>query len=244
MKTTAVLEGDAYTLNGTKTFITNGSRASTYVVLAKTDPSKGNKGISAIIVERDMRGVSVGKKENKLGMRASDTAMMMFDGVKVPKTNLLGNEGEGFKQALAVIDSGRIGIAALSVGLAQGALDAALKYAKERQAFGKPIAEFQGIQFKLADMETEVQAARLLTYRAAIAKTKGENINLLAAQAKLFASEVAQRVATEAVQIHGGYGFIKDFPVEKYYRDVKVLTIGEGTSEVQKMVIAKNLLQD
>jgi alkylation response protein AidB-like acyl-CoA dehydrogenase len=244
MKTTAVLEGDAYTLNGTKTFITNGSRASTYVVLAKTDPSKGNKGISAIIVEREMRGVSVGKKENKLGMRASDTAMMMFDGVRVPKTNLLGNEGEGFKQALAVIDSGRIGIAALSVGLAQGALDAALKYAKERQAFGKPIAEFQGIQFKLADMETEVQAARLLTYRAAIAKTKGENINLLAAQAKLFASEVAQRVATEAVQIHGGYGFIKDFPVEKYYRDVKVLTIGEGTSEVQKMVIAKNLLQD
>jgi alkylation response protein AidB-like acyl-CoA dehydrogenase len=213
-------------------------------VLAKTDPSKGNKGISAIIVEREMRGVSVGKKENKLGMRASDTAMMMFDGVRVPKTNLLGNEGEGFKQALAVIDSGRIGIAALSVGLAQGALDAALKYAKERQAFGKPIAEFQGIQFKLADMETEVQAARLLTYRAAIAKTKGENINLLAAQAKLFASEVAQRVATEAVQIHGGYGFIKDFPVEKYYRDVKVLTIGEGTSEVQKMVIAKNLLQD
>jgi len=244
MKTTAVLEGDAYTLNGTKVFITNGSRASTYVVLAKTDPSKGNKGISAIIVEREMRGVSVGKKENKLGMRASDTAMMMFDGVRVPKTNLLGNEGEGFKQALAVIDSGRIGIAALSVGLAQGALDAALKYAKERQAFGKPIAEFQGIQFKLADMETEVQAARLLTYRAAIAKTKGENINLLAAQAKLFASEVAQRVATEAVQIHGGYGFIKDFPVEKYYRDVKVLTIGEGTSEVQKMVIAKNLLQD
>jgi alkylation response protein AidB-like acyl-CoA dehydrogenase len=213
-------------------------------VLAKTDPSKGNKGISAIIVEREMRGVGVGKKENKLGMRASDTAMMMFDGVKVPKTNLLGNEGEGFKQALAVIDSGRIGIAALSVGLAQGALDAALKYAKERQAFGKPIAEFQGIQFKLADMETEVQAARLLTYRAAIAKTKGEKINLIAAQAKLFASEVAQRVATEAVQIHGGYGFIKDFPVEKYYRDVKVLTIGEGTSEVQKMVIAKNLLQD
>lgn len=243
MTTTAIREGDVYILNGTKTFITNGSQASTYVVLAKTDPSKGNKGISAFIVEREMKGVSVGKKENKLGMRASETAMMMFDGVRIPKTNLLGNEEEGFKQALAVIDCGRIGIAALSVGLAQGAIDAALKYAKERQAFGKPIAEFQGIQFKLADMATEVHAARLLTYRAAIAKTQGKNVNLLAAQAKLFASEVAQRVATEAVQIHGGYGFIKDFPVEKYYRDVKVLTIGEGTSEVQKMVIARNLLQ-
>ena len=243
MTTTAIREGDVYILNGTKTFITNGSQASTYVVLAKTDPSKGNKGISAFIVEREMKGVSVGKKENKLGMRASETAMMMFDGVRIPKTNLLGNEEEGFKQALAVIDCGRIGIAALSVGLAQGAIDAALKYAKERQAFGKPIAEFQGIQFKLADMATEVHAARLLTYRAAIAKTQGKNVNLLAAQAKLFAIEVAQRVATEAVQIHGGYGFIKDFPVEKYYRDVKVLTIGEGTSEVQKMVIARNLLQ-
>lgn len=243
MTTTAIREGDVYILNGTKTFITNGSQASTYVVLAKTDPSKGNKGISAFIVEREMKGVSVGKKENKLGMRASETAMMMFDGVRIPKTNLLGNEEEGFKQALAVIDCGRIGIAALSVGLAQGAIDAALKYAKERQAFGKPIAEFQGIQFKLADMATEVHAARLLTYRAAIAKTQGKNVNLLAAQAKLFASEVAQRVATDAVQIHGGYGFIKDFPVEKYYRDVKVLTIGEGTSEVQKMVIARNLLQ-
>jgi alkylation response protein AidB-like acyl-CoA dehydrogenase len=243
MKSTALHQGDSYILNGTKTFITNGSLASTYVVLAKTDPSKGNKGISALIVEREMKGVSVGKKENKLGMRASDTAMMIFDGVKVPKSNLIGNEGEGFRQALAVLDSGRIGIAALSVGLGQGALDAALKYAKEREAFGKPIVEFQGIQFKLADMATEIQAARLMTYRAAMAKARGEDINMLAAHAKLYASEAAERAAAEAVQIHGGYGYIKDFPVEKFYRDVKLLTIGEGTSEVQKIVISKNLLR-
>ncbi|MBI3587231.1 MAG: acyl-CoA dehydrogenase [Ignavibacteriales bacterium] len=243
MKTTAVLHDDHYVLNGAKTFITNGSHASTYVVMAKTDTSKGSSGISAFIVEREMKGVSVGKKENKLGMRASDTVMMLFDSVRVPKSNLLGKEGEGFKQALAVLDGGRIGIAALSVGLAQGALDASIKYAKERQQFGKPIGEFQGIQFKLADMATEIQAARLLTYRAAFEKAQGRNINLLAAEAKLFASEVAQRVATEAVQVHGGYGFIKEFPVEKYYRDVKLLTIGEGTSEVQRMVIAKNLLK-
>lgn len=243
MKTAAVLQNDHYVINGAKTFITNGSYASTYVVMAKTDTSKGSSGISAFIVEREMKGVSVGKKENKLGMRASDTVMMLFDGVRVPKANLLGKEGEGFKQALAVLDSGRIGIAALSVGLAQGALDASIKYAKERQQFGKPIGEFQGIQFKLADMATEIQAARLLTYRAAFEKAQGRDINLVAAQAKLFASEVAQRVATEAVQVHGGYGFIKEFPVEKYYRDVKLLTIGEGTSEVQRMVIAKNLLK-
>ncbi len=244
MMSYARLEGDYYVLNGTKTFITNGSHAGTYVVMAKTDPSKGKSGISAFIVERTMEGVSVGKKENKLGMRASDTVQMNFDNVKVPKANLLGEEGEGFKQALAVLDSGRIGIAALSVGLAQGAFDAALKYAKERKQFGRAIAENQGIQFKLADMATEIRAARLLTYKAAAAKVRGEDINPLAAQAKYFASEVAQRVATDAVQIHGGYGFIKEFPVEKFYRDVKLLTIGEGTSEVQKMVIAKNLLKE
>jgi len=243
MASTAVLDGDAYVLNGTKTFITNGTHASTYVVMAKTDLTKGNRGISALIVERDMKGVSVGKKENKMGMRASDTATMMFDGVQVPKTKLLGNEGEGYKQALGVLDSGRVGIAALCVGLAQGAFEAALKYSKERRAFGKFISEFQGIQFKLADMATDIEAARLLTYRAAVAKTKGENINLIASEAKLYASEIAQRVTTEAIQIHGGYGFIKDFPVEKFYRDVKILTIGEGTSEVQKMVIAKNLVR-
>jgi hypothetical protein len=242
LKTTAVRDGDSYVITGTKVFITNGSYASTFVVMAKTDTTKGNKGISAFIVERAMKGVSVGKKENKLGMRASDTVAMMFDEVSVPKENLIGSEGEGFTQSLAVLDSGRIGIAALSVGLAQGALDAAVKYSKERQAFGKKISEFQGIQFKLADMDTEIQAARLLMYRAAMARQYGENINLIAAQAKLFASEVAVRAANEAVQIHGGYGFIKDFPVEKFYRDAKLLTIGEGTSEVQKMVIAKNLL--
>ena len=242
MKTTAVRDGDSYVITGSKTFITNGSHASTYVVMAKTDTEKGNKGISAFIVERAMKGVGVGKKENKLGMRASDTVAMMFDEVRVPKENLIGNEGEGFLQALLVLDSGRIGIAALSVGLAQGALDAAVKYSKERQAFGKKISEFQGIQFKLADMAMEIQGSRLLTYRAALAKLNGENINLIAAQAKLFASEVAVRAANEAVQIHGGYGFIKDFPAEKFYRDAKLLTIGEGTSEVQKLVIAKNLL--
>ncbi len=242
MLTTAKLQGDSYVVNGAKTFITNGSYASTFVVMAKTDMTKGNKGISAFIVEKGM-GVTVGKKENKLGFRASDTVQLIFDNVKIPKSHLLGKEEEGFKQALSVLDSGRIGIAALSVGLAQGAMEAAIKYSKERKAFGSTLSEFQGIQFKIADMATEIEAARLLTYKAASAKSKGEPINLVAAQAKFFASEAAQRVATEAVQIHGGYGFIKEFPVEKYYRDVKLLTIGEGTSEVQRMVIAKNLLQ-
>ncbi len=243
MKTAAVRDGDSYIISGSKIFITNGSHASTYVVMAKTDLTMGNKGISAFIVERGMKGVGVGKKENKLGMRASDTVSMIFDDVRVPKENIMGPEGDGFKQALVVLDNGRIGIAALSVGIAQGALDAAVKYSKERKAFGKSISEFQGIQFKLAGMATEIEAARLLTYRAAMARQDGEPINLIAAEAKLYASEVAQRAATEAVQIHGGYGFIKDFPVEKLYRDVKLLTIGEGTSEVQKMVIARNLLQ-
>ncbi|MBI3004557.1 MAG: acyl-CoA dehydrogenase family protein [Ignavibacteriales bacterium] len=243
MKTTAVRQGDVYVVNGSKSFITNGSYASTFVVMAKTDPDKGKKGISAFILEKNFPGVSVGKKENKLGMRASDTVQINFENVRVPKDNLLGSEGEGFKQALAVLDGGRVGIAALSVGLAQGALDAAVKYSKERQQFGKTLSEFQAIQFSLADMATEIEAARLLTYKAAAAKAKGDDINLVAAQAKYFASEVAQRAATAAVQIHGGYGFIKDYPVEKFYRDVKLLTIGEGTTEVQKMVIAKNVLQ-
>jgi alkylation response protein AidB-like acyl-CoA dehydrogenase len=243
MKTNAILNGTRYLLNGTKTFITNGSHASTFVVTAMTDLSKGKGGISAFIVDKAFGGISVGKKENKLGMRASDTAQLNFDNVPVPRENLLGAEGEGFKQALAVLDSGRIGIAALSVGLAQGALDAALKYGKERKQFGQPLVEFQGIQFSLADMATEIAAARLLTYRAADAKARGENITLLAAEAKLFASEIASKAASAAVQIHGGYGFTKDYPVEKFYRDVKLLTIGEGTSEVQKMVIAKNMLK-
>ena len=243
MKTKAVLKDARYILNGTKTFITNGSHASTFVVTAKTDASKGKSGISAFIVEKAFGGISVGKKENKLGMRASDTVQLNFDNVPVPAENLLGAEGEGFKQALAVLDSGRIGIAALSVGLAQGALDAALQYGKERKQFGQPLVEFQGIQFSLADMATEISAARFLTYRSASAKARGENITLLAAEAKFFASEIATKAASAAVQIHGGYGFTKDYPVEKFYRDVKLLTIGEGTSEVQKMVIAKSILR-
>jgi alkylation response protein AidB-like acyl-CoA dehydrogenase len=243
MKTNAVKKGNAYLLNGTKTFITNGSQASTFVVTAKTDTAKGKSGISAFIVDRAFGGISVGKKENKLGMRASETVQLSFDNVPVPKENLLGKEGEGFKQALAVLDSGRIGIAALAVGLAQGALDAALAYGKERKQFGQSLVEFQGIQFSLADMATEIAAARLLTFRAADAKARGESITQVAAQAKLFASEIASKAANAAVQIHGGYGFTKDYPVEKLYRDVKLLTIGEGTSEVQRMVIAKHLLQ-
>ncbi len=243
MRTAAIRDGDAYILSGSKVFITNGSHASTYVVMAKTDPASGTKGISAFIVDRSMPGVIVGKKENKLGMRASDTVQMTFDQVRVPAANLLGKEGEGFTQALTVLDSGRIGIAALSVGLAQGALDAALRYARERQQFGKPLADHQGIQFYLAGMATELAAARLLTVDAADRKTRGESVTIAAAEAKYFASEAAQRIATTAVQIHGGYGFTKDYPVEKFYRDAKLLTIGEGTSEVQKMVIAKNLLR-
>ncbi len=243
MRTTAVKEGDEWIINGSKTFITHGSVGQTFVVLAVTDPSKPH-GISAFILEKGMPGFSAGKKENKLGMRASDTASLIFDNVRVPAENLIGSTGQGFKQALQVLDGGRIGIAALSVGLAQGALDASVKYAKERRQFGKPLSDFQAIQFKLADMALEIEAARLMTRKAAFLKTQGESFTLAAAQAKYFASEVATRVANEAVQIHGGYGFIKDFPAEKFYRDVKLLTIGEGTSEVQKMVIARNLLND
>ncbi len=242
MKTTATRDGKDWILNGSKTFITQGSVGGTYVVMAVTDRAKGKHGISAFILERGMKGFTIGKKENKLGMRCSDTATLLFEHVRVPGENLIGQEGEGFKQALSVLDGGRIGIAALSVGIAQGALDASLKYAKERVQFGKPLAEFQAIQWKLADMGTEINAARLLTQRAAWLATKGMNFTLAVSQAKLFASEVAVRATNEAVQIHGGYGFIKEFPVEKLYRDVKLMTIGEGTSEVQKMVIARHLL--
>jgi alkylation response protein AidB-like acyl-CoA dehydrogenase len=243
MMTTAVPDGDWYVINGTKTFTTHGSVAGTFVIMTVTDKSKTKNGISAFILERGMRGFSVGKKENKLGMRASDTATLILDNVRVPRENLIGEEGAGFKQALSILDGGRIGIAALSVGIAQACLDHSLKYAKERHQFGKPLGEFQAIQWKLADMATEIEAARLLTHKAAWEKQRGKDVNLIAAQAKYFASEVAVRAANEAVQIHGGYGFVKDFPVEKLYRDVKLLTIGEGTSEVQKMVIAKNILQ-
>jgi hypothetical protein len=242
MKTTAVKDGNEWVINGTKNFITHASVGETFVVLAVTDKTK-DKSISAFIVEKGTPGFSVGKKENKLGMRSSDTATLILDNVRIPAENLIGNEGEGFKQALAVLDGGRIGIAALSVGLAQGALEASIKYSKERQQFGKPIADNQGIQFKLADMAMEIEASRLLVRKAASMKDAGKDVNLEAAQAKYFASETATRAANEAVQIHGGYGFIKDFPVEKFYRDVKLLTIGEGTSEVQKMVIARNILK-
>jgi len=243
MKTTAVKEGSGWIINGSKTFITHGSVGKTFVVFAATNPSKPH-GISAFILEKGMPGFSSGNKENKLGMRSSDTASLIFDDVRVASENLIGSEGDGFKQALQVLDGGRIGIAALSVGLAQGALDAAVAYAKKRRQFGKALSDFQAIQFKLADMALEIDAARLMTRKAAFLKMQGESFTHAAAQAKYFASEVATRVANEAVQIHGGYGFIKDFPVEKFYRDVKLLTIGEGTSEVQKMVIARQLLGD
>jgi alkylation response protein AidB-like acyl-CoA dehydrogenase len=244
MRTTARPEGDGWVLNGSKTFITQGSVGGTYVVMAVTGPGEGKKGISAFIVPRGLKGFTIGKKENKLGMRSSDTATLLFDDVALPGESLLGNAGAGFRQALAVLDGGRIGIAALSVGLAQGALDASVAYAKGRHQFGRALAEFQAIQWKIAGMATEINAARLMTHRAAWLKSRGEPFSLAASQAKYFASEAAVRAANEAVQIHGGYGFIKEYPVEKFYRDVKLMTIGEGTSEVQKMIIARHVLQD
>ena len=242
MRTFAVKEGNEWVINGSKNFITHAISGDTFVVLAVTDKTK-NKSISAFIVEKGTPGFSSGKKENKLGMRCSETASLNFENVRIPAENLIGNVGEGFKQSLSVLDGGRVGIAALSVGLAQGAMEASIKYAKERVQFGKPISDNQGIQFKIADMAMEIEAARLLTRKAASMRMAGKDTNLESAQAKYFASEVATRASGEAVQIHGGYGFTKDFPVEKFYRDVKLLTIGEGTSEVQKMVIAKNLLK-
>jgi len=241
MRSTAVRDGSAWILNGSKTFITQGSVAGTYVILAVTDPGKGKRGISAFILDGGMPGFTIGKKENKLGMRCSDTATLLFENVRIPADRLIGKEGEGFKQALAVLDGGRIGIAALSVGIAQGALDASLTYAAARKQFGRPIAEYQGIQWKLADMATELAAARALTQKAAWLKVSGAEYGLASSQAKYYASEAAVRATNEAVQIHGGYGFIKEFPVEKLYRDVKLMTIGEGTSEVQKMIIARRL---
>jgi len=243
MRSIAERNGDHYILNGEKTFCTHGSVGETFVVMAKTDKDKGKESISAFILEKNMDGFTVGKKEDKLGMRASDTATLIFENVNVPVDNLIGKEGEGYKQALQVLDGGRIGIAALSVGIAQGALDHSLRYSRERKQFGKTLSEFQAIQFKLADMHTEIEAARLLTYEAAYRKDNGLDYTLAASKAKYFASEVATRATNEAVQIHGGYGFIKEYPVEKLYRDVKLMTIGEGTSEVQKMVIARQLIK-
>lgn len=243
MATTAVKEGDYYILNGSKSFITQGGVGQTAVVTAITDKSKGSKGISAFVVEKGFEGFSVGKKENKLGMRSSDTCELIFDNCKVPASNLIGKEGEGFKQCMQILDGGRISIAALSVGIAQAALDHSVKYAKERKQFGKSLAEFQGIQFKIADMATEVEAARLLTYKAAILRDAGKDFKFAASMAKYYASEIATKATNEAIQIHGGYGFIKEFPVEKLYRDVKLTTIGEGTSEVQKMIMARTLVE-
>jgi alkylation response protein AidB-like acyl-CoA dehydrogenase len=241
-RTVATREGDRWVLNGTKTFITHGASADVMVVMASTDRSRGAKGISAFVVERGTEGFSAGRKEDKLGMRASETTEVRLEHCAVPSDHLLGEEGQGFIQALQVLDAGRIGIAALSVGLAQGAFDAARHYALGRRQFGQPIASFQAIQWKLADMATRIEAARLLTYRAAYLKDQGRRTTLDSAMAKLYASEVAVRVAEESVQIHGGYGFVKDYPAEKFFRDVKLTTIGEGTSEIQRLVIARQLL--
>ena len=242
-RTTAVRRGNSYVLNGNKTFITNGHYADVAVVIAVTDKSKGTHGLSAFVVEKGTPGFRPGKKENKLGLRASDTSELIFEDCEIPAENLLGAEGEGFVDAMRVLDGGRISIAALALGMGRGALDAALKYTKERRQFGKAIAEFQGIQWKLADMATELDAARLLTQRAAVLKDSGRKVTRESAMAKLFASEVAVRICDEAVQLFGGYGFIKDYPVEKFYRDVKLCTIGEGTSEIQRMVIAREILK-
>jgi alkylation response protein AidB-like acyl-CoA dehydrogenase len=242
MRTTAVRQGDCWVINGAKTFITHGRIGGVMVVIAVTDRTMGHRGISAFIVEHGTTGMSAGKKENKLGMRASDTSEVIFDNCRVPAGQLLGEEGQGFINTLQVLDGGRIGIAALSVGLAQGAYEAALRYAKERRQFGQPIAGFQAIQWKLADNATRIEAARLLTYRAAYLRDQGARTTRESSTAKLFASEVAVKAADDCVQIHGGYGFVKDYPAEKYFRDVKLLTIGEGTSEIQRLVIARQLL--
>jgi alkylation response protein AidB-like acyl-CoA dehydrogenase len=241
-RTTAVKQGDKWLLNGSKTFITNGGHADCVVVLAVTDREKGTKGISAFVVEKGTKGFRPGRKENKLGLRASDTSELIFEDCEIPAENLIGKEGEGFKDAMRVLDGGRISIAALSLGMARGALDAAMKYAQERRQFGKAISEFQAIQFKLADMATELDAAWLLTMRAAQMKDAGKKVTMESAMAKLYASEAACRICDEGVQIHGGYGFIKDYPAEKFYRDVRLCPIGEGTSEIQRMVIARELL--
>ncbi|MBV9343050.1 MAG: acyl-CoA dehydrogenase family protein [Acidobacteria bacterium] len=241
---TAVRRGKNWVLNGTKTFCTNGHYADVLVVIAVTDRAAHTHGLSAFIVEKGTPGFRPGKKEDKLGMRASDTAELIFEDCTLSADCLLGTEGQGFVDAMRVLDGGRISIAALSLGMAQGAYEAALNYAKQRRQFGRPIGDFQGIQWKLADMATEIEAARLLTLRAAAMKDAGLKTTLESSMAKLFASEVAVKCANEGVQIHGGYGFIKDYPAEKYYRDVKLCTIGEGTSEIQRLVIARQLLKD
>jgi hypothetical protein len=243
IQTRAVEEGDAFVLDGTKAFITNGSVAGTAVVMARTDPAAGGRGVSAFILERGMPGFRPGQRYRKLGLHASDTAELVLEGVRVPTANLLGERNRGFQDTKKVLEGGRIAMAAMAVGLGQGALDQAVRYAKERHAFGRPIGRFQGIQGILADLATEIEAARLLTLRAAYGKDRGRPVMLEASMAKVFASEVAVRCASKAVQVHGGYGYTREFPVERFYRDAKLCEIGEGTSEVQRMVIARHLLE-
>jgi butyryl-CoA dehydrogenase len=241
--TTAVRYGDSYTINGTKHFITNGGFADVIIVFAMTDKAQRSKGISAFLVEKGFKGFSVGKEEHKMGIRGSNTCELVFTDMRVPATNLMGGEGQGFKIALTMLDAGRIGVAAQAVGIAQAALDASAKYSKERQQFGKPICEFQAIQWMLADMATRIEAARLLTYNAALKKQSGQRYSKEASMAKLFASETAVFVVDRAMQIHGGYGYMKEYPIERFYRDAKITEIYEGTSEVQRMVIARAVLE-
>jgi alkylation response protein AidB-like acyl-CoA dehydrogenase len=244
MRTAAVRAGECWVLNGSKQFTTHGRVGDVVVAMAVTDRAAGSKGISAFIIERGTPGMTPGKKEDKLGMRASDTSEVLFDNCRIPADHLLGTEGHGFIDTMQVLDAGRIGIAALSVGLAQGAYEAALRYAQERKAFGKTISHFQAIRWKLADNATRIEASRLLTYRAAYLKDQGRRTTRESAMAKLYASEIAVKAADDCVQIHGGYGFVKDYPAEKFFRDVKLTTIGEGTSEIQRLVIARQLLAE
>ncbi len=243
MNTTAVLDGDHWVLNGSKNFITHGKSGDVAVVIARTGEKGASNGTSAFIIEKGTPGFSAGKKENKMGMRASETCELIFNDCRIPKENLIGVVGEGFKQAMQILDGGRISIGALSLGIAKGAYEAALKYSKEREQFGQPISKFQSIAFKLADMATEIEAAELLLYQAAYLKNNKKKMTKESAIAKYYASEVAVRTANEAVQIFGGYGYTKDFPVEKFYRDAKLCTIGEGTSEIQKIVISREILK-
>jgi alkylation response protein AidB-like acyl-CoA dehydrogenase len=243
MKTTAKLEGDEWVINGAKNFITHGNSGDIAVVIARTGEVGDSHGMTAFVVERGTPGFKAGRKEDKLGMRASETCEMIFEDCRIPKDQMLGEIGDGFIQSLKVLDGGRISIAALSLGIAEGALAAAIQYSKERHQFNQPISNFQGISFKLADMATKVEAAKLLTFQAASMKDEGKNVNKESAMAKLYASEVAVDVSNEAVQVFGGYGYIKDYPVEKYYRDSKLCTIGEGTSEIQKLVISRSILK-
>ncbi len=243
MNTTAVKDGDYYIINGAKNFITHGISGDIAVVIARTGKKGDSRGMSAFVIEKGTSGFTSGKKEDKLGMRASETAELIFDNCRIHKDNLLGKEGEGFVQALKVLDGGRISIGALSLGISKGAYEASLKYSQEREQFGKPISSFQGISFKLADMATEIEASELLLHKAAYLKNKGESVTKMGAMAKMYASEVCVKISNEAVQIHGGYGYTKEFPVEKFYRDSKLCTIGEGTTEIQKLVIARNILK-